>query len=207
MIVLSALVGGRGTLYGPVVGAFIVQLGSARRPPSTAAAAAGCSSSGLAAVLIVLFIPAGLLPTGAAWLAAPAPGGGRVHRPGRRARRRAPAGARPRAAAPAWPTGRDAATPRRRAAARGARARRKAFGGLVAVDDADLTVRQGSDHRADRAERLGQDDAVQPGHRRHAGRRGRGLVRRARGSTGCTPWTRGHLGLARTFQTTRLFKR
>ena len=35
-IVLSALAGGRGTLYGPVVGAFIVAARSARAPRSTA---------------------------------------------------------------------------------------------------------------------------------------------------------------------------
>ncbi|MGH8939391.1 MAG: branched-chain amino acid ABC transporter permease, partial [Actinomycetes bacterium] len=66
-IVLSALAGGRGTLYGPVAGAFIVGIGS-----EMATVYGGSSSRvlvfGVALVLIVLFLPAGLLPTvEAAW--------------------------------------------------------------------------------------------------------------------------------------------
>ena len=71
----------------------------------------------------------------------------------------------------------------------------KAFGGLVAVDGADLTVRQGSDHCADRSERLRQDDAVQPRHRRDdrptAGEVWLDGTRIDR----LHPWERGHLGL------------
>jgi len=65
-IVLSALAGGRGTLYGPVVGAFIVGIGQ-----EMATVYGGSSSRvllfGVALMLIVLFLPAGLLPTVEAW--------------------------------------------------------------------------------------------------------------------------------------------
>ncbi|MGH3344413.1 MAG: branched-chain amino acid ABC transporter permease, partial [Carbonactinosporaceae bacterium] len=62
-IVLAALVGGRGTLWGPLVGAFIVQFAS-----EAATVYGGGSQSRLllfggALVLIVLFLPEGLLPT------------------------------------------------------------------------------------------------------------------------------------------------
>ena len=63
MIVLAALAGGKGTLYGPVVGAFIVQHrrrgrdGIRRRQPDRVLL------FGAALVAVVLFMPAGLLPT------------------------------------------------------------------------------------------------------------------------------------------------
>ena len=41
----------------------------------------------------------------------------------------------------------------------------KAFGGLRAVHELDLTVERGRDRRPDRAERLGQDHGLQPDHR------------------------------------------
>ncbi|MGH3326974.1 MAG: branched-chain amino acid ABC transporter permease, partial [Streptomycetales bacterium] len=62
-VVLAALVGGRGTLWGPLIGAFIVQFAS-----EAATVYGGGSQSRLllfggALVLIVLFLPDGLLPT------------------------------------------------------------------------------------------------------------------------------------------------
>jgi ABC-type branched-subunit amino acid transport system permease subunit len=62
-IVLSALAGGRGTLYGPVVGAFIVSIGSQAATESARGTESRVLLYGIALVLVVLFLPAGLLPT------------------------------------------------------------------------------------------------------------------------------------------------
>ena len=143
-IVLSALAGGRGTLYGPVVGAFIVGIGS-----EMATVYGGSSSRvlifGLALTLIVLFLPNGLLPTiEAAW------------------RKRRPVDTEYTDQAGALGAGTLQVRDRELAgsvvadevealagAGSGApllevKGAAKAFGGLVAVDGADLTVRQGS---------------------------------------------------------------
>ena len=48
---------------------------------------------------------------------------------------------------------------------------RKRFGGVAAADDITLTVRAGEACQRHRAERIGQDDAVQPDHRAHSTRR------------------------------------
>ena len=63
-IVLSLLLGGRGTLWGPVLGAFMIE--SAQRDRATtcsAAATRGCLIFGGLLVLVVLFLPRGILPT------------------------------------------------------------------------------------------------------------------------------------------------
>ncbi len=67
MIVLAALIGGRGTLWGPVVGAFILQ-----GVNETATVYGGGTETrvllfGIALVLVVLFMPEGLLPTVGEW--------------------------------------------------------------------------------------------------------------------------------------------
>src|SRR5919202_3078686 len=68
LIVLSALVGGRGTLYGPVLGAFLVQLVNEGATVFGGGNSARVLLLGGILVLVVLFLPAGLLPTiEAAW--------------------------------------------------------------------------------------------------------------------------------------------
>ncbi|MEO7982229.1 MAG: branched-chain amino acid ABC transporter ATP-binding protein/permease [Sporichthyaceae bacterium] len=203
-IVLSALAGGRGTLYGPVVGAFIVGIGS-----EMATVYGGSSSRvlifGLALTLIVLFLPDGLLPTFA-----------------KAYRRLRPATTEYTDQAGALGAGtmqvRDRAlvtsvvADRVEAAAAAAgtpllevRGASKAFGGLVAVDGADLTVRQGTITALIGPNGSGKTTLFN-------------LVTGAMGADSgevwldgtridrMKPWERGHLGLARTFQTTRLFK-
>ena len=86
MIVLSALVGGRGTLYGPLVGAFIVQLINEEATVFGGGTRHRVLIMGLLLVLAVLFLPAGLLPTVQAAWRRRHPDDGRVHRPDRRAR-------------------------------------------------------------------------------------------------------------------------
>src|SRR5665647_1153953 len=141
VIVLAALTGGKGTLYGPVVGAFIVQLASEAATVYGGGSQTRVLLFGAALVAVVLFMPAGLLPTiEARW------------------RKRHPvtieftdqAGA----------LGRSPATTRERALEDVAQAvaddltqgevllevrgASKRFGGLVAVDNASLIVRKGS---------------------------------------------------------------
>lgn len=201
-IVLSALAGGRGTLYGPVVGAFIVGIGG-----EMATVYGGSSSRvfifGVALMLVVLFMPNGLLPTLQAWW-----------------RRRHPvtteytdqAGAlgagtlqvRDRALAEAVVTGGldRGGSGRPLLEVKGAS---KRFGGLVAVDGADLVVQQGSITSLIGPNGSGKTtlfNLITGAMRADAGEvwlDGQRIDR-------MQPWQRGHLGLARTFQTTRLFK-
>ena len=120
MIVLSALVGGRGTLYGPVLGAFIVQLINEVATVSAAARGTRVLIWAWLLVLVVLFLPAGLLPTVHGGLAAPAPGrrSSTPTRPARSAGPRRAAVARDRALAELQ-TVASRTRRRRRAAARG----------------------------------------------------------------------------------------
>ncbi len=200
LIVLACLVGGRGTLYGPVVGAFIVGIGG------EAATVYGGGSSrvlifGVALMLVVLFMPAGLLPTvQAAW------------------RRRHPETIEYTDQAGALGAGTMTVRDRRPAAVAGTKetvaegrpilevkAVSKRFGGLVAVDGADLTVREGSITALIGPNGSGKTtlfNLITGAMRADSGEvwlDGKRIDR-------MQPWERGHLGLARTFQTTRLFK-
>ena len=82
----------------------------------------------------------------------------------------------------------------------------KAFGGVQALTLLRPRGAEGADQRADRAQRLGQDDALQRDHRLRAGGHGRGPLRRA-AITNSTPGPRLQLGIGRTFQLTRIFAR
>jgi ABC-type branched-subunit amino acid transport system ATPase component/ABC-type branched-subunit amino acid transport system permease subunit len=197
VIVLAALTGGKGTLYGPVVGAFIVQL------VGEAATVYGGGSQtrvliyGTALVAVVLFMPAGLLPTVETWWRSRHPveveytdQAGALSA---RDRVLAAAGA---AAEDELATG-DVLLEIRGVA--------KRFGGLVAVDDVDLTVRKGSITALIGPNGSGKTtlfNLVTGGMGADAGQiwfEGDRIDR-------LKPWERGHLGLGRTFQVTRLFK-
>jgi branched-chain amino acid transport system permease protein len=194
LIVLAALLGGRGTLYGPVLGAFIIQL------VNEGATVYGGSSQtrvlilGLILVGVVLFLPAGLLPTlEAAW------------------RRRHPVATEYTDQAGAL--SHDTAVVRERVEARDpappgplleVRGVTKRFGGLTAVDGADLTVERGSitaligpngSGKTTLFNLITGNMTADAGTVTFAGKRIEKLP----------PWTRGHLGLGRTFQVTRLF--
>jgi ABC-type branched-subunit amino acid transport system ATPase component/ABC-type branched-subunit amino acid transport system permease subunit len=192
MIVLSALVGGRGTLWGPVVGAFLVQFAS-----EAATVYGGGSQSrvllfGVALTLVVLFLPAGLLPTAERWW-----------------RRRHPSTVEYTDQAAALDTApiqirerRPASMPRPLLEIRGAT---KRFGGLTAVDNADLTVLEGTITALIGPNGSGKTtlfNLVTGELRADEGEiwfDGKRIDR-------LPPWQRGHLGIGRTFQVTRLFK-
>jgi branched-chain amino acid transport system permease protein len=204
LIVLGALVGGRGTLYGPVVGAFIVQLINEEATVFGGGSGTRVLLMGLVLVAVVLFMPAGLLPTvQAAWrkrhpeeveytdqTAALGRAGGGVTRD------RALAELQTVAAEDALVAGEPLLQ---------IKGVSKRFGGLVAVDDADLTVRKGTITALIGPNGSGKTtlfNLVTGGMQADAGQvwfEGRRIDR-------LPPWKRGHLGLGRTFQTTRLFK-
>ena len=188
-LVLAALVGGRGTIWGPVVGAFLVV--PLNEAANNLAATEGLHlfAFGLALGAVVMFLPRGLLPTVQEWWS-------------RRQRRQVPWERRPQVAAadrepPPAPAGR---------ALLEVDGLGKRFGGVAAVDACSFAVREGS-----RTGLIGPNGSGKTttfnlvtgmvrgdgGAIRFDGRR----VDRA------MPWERAHLGLGRTFQITRLFPR
>jgi branched-chain amino acid transport system permease protein len=195
-IVLATLAGGRGTLYGPVVGAFAVNLVSEAATVYGGGGNARVLLFGLALMLVVLFLPRGVLPTVEAWW-----------------RRRHPAEVEYIDQEGAL-AGRATVISRAASAVEEAEAGRvllevrgasKRFGGLKAVDGADLTVRQGTITGLIGPNGSGKTTlfnlvtggmTADSGEIRFDGRR----IDRLR------PWARGHLGLGRTYQVTRLFK-
>jgi branched-chain amino acid transport system permease protein len=197
-IVLSALLGGRGTLWGPVLGGFVVSIGT-----EVANVYGGGTDSrllvlGIALVLVVLFLPRGVLPTVSAWLARRRAAQQKVEYTDQAgvATARTPIVVSPRSA----PAAEKTAAPLLEI--RGAK---KSFGGLRAVDGVDLTVEAGSITAL-------------------IGPNGSGKTTLFNLVTGAMPigageiwfdgtridqlpaWERAHLGLGRTFQITRLFK-
>jgi ABC-type branched-subunit amino acid transport system ATPase component/ABC-type branched-subunit amino acid transport system permease subunit len=204
MIVLSALVGGRGTLFGPVVGALIVQVLNEEATVYGGGSGTRVLIMGLVLVAVVLFMPAGLLPTvEAAW---------RRRHPreveytdqSRALGRTGGAVTRDRALAELSTVARsdDLVAGEPLLQIKGVS---KRFGGLVAVDDADLTVRKGTITALIGPNGSGKTtlfNLVTGGMTADSGEiwfEGKRIDR-------LSPWKRGHLGLGRTFQTTRLFK-
>jgi ABC-type branched-subunit amino acid transport system ATPase component len=154
---------------------------------------------GLALVAVVLFMPAGLLPTiERFWRSRRPEAVEYLDQRGALARTRERALDELQAAAGAD----ELAAGEPLLEVRGAS---KRFGGLVAVDGADLTVRKGTITALIGPNGSGKTTlfnlvtgtmAADSGEVRFEGRRIDRL----------TPWKRGHLGLGRTFQVTRLFR-
>ncbi|MFL6095544.1 MAG: ABC transporter permease subunit [Blastococcus sp.] len=201
-IVLSALLGGRGTLWGPVLGGFVVTIGT-----EVANVYGGGTDSrllvlGFALVLVVLFLPRGVLPTVGEWLARRRAAQQKVEYTDQAGvvTARTPIVVSPRSAPAVETTGGSAAAPLLEI-----RGVRKSFGGLRAVDGVDLTVGASSITAL-------------------IGPNGSGKTTLFNLVTGAMPlasgeiwfdgtridqlpaWDRAHLGLGRTFQITRLFK-
>jgi len=198
-IVLSALVGGRGTLWGPVLGGFVVAIVS-----EVANVYGGGSSSrllvlGLALVLVVLFLPQGILPVISARIAKRRAAQQKVEYTDQ-------AGIAT-ARTPIVVTPRSAPGPERAAGAplleiKGAA---KSFGGLRAVDGVDLTVEAGSitaligPNGSGKTTLFNLVTGAMPVGAGEVWFDGTRIDR-------MPPWERAHLGLGRTFQITRLFK-
>ncbi|MFF5289915.1 branched-chain amino acid ABC transporter ATP-binding protein/permease [Paractinoplanes globisporus] len=194
LIVLAALVGGRGTLYGPVIGAFIVSLVNEGATVYGGNSQTRVLIMGLILVLVVLFLPAGLLPSlSAAWRRRHPVEVSFTDQVGALSHNTAVVRSR-------LPVSSDRPGPLLEV-----RGVSKRFGGLVAVDGADLVVERGSitaligPNGSGKTTLFNLITGAMPldsGTITFNGKRIEKLP----------PWTRGHLGLGRTFQVTRLFK-
>ncbi|WP_223166814.1 branched-chain amino acid ABC transporter ATP-binding protein/permease [Nonomuraea sp. SYSU D8015] len=185
-IVLAALTGGRGTLYGPVVGAFLVNLVSEAATVYAGGVQSRVLLFGGALVLVVLFLPKGILPTVEAWW--------RRRRPAEVAYIE-PLAVRERVPQPPEPG--DVLLSLRGVSRR--------FGGLTAVDDVSLDVRQGTITALIGPNGSGKTtlfNLVTGGLPADSGE----IWFDGRRVDGLRPWRRCHLGLGRTYQVTRLFK-
>ncbi|MFC4585356.1 branched-chain amino acid ABC transporter ATP-binding protein/permease [Sphaerisporangium corydalis] len=235
-IVLAALAGGRGTLYGPVVGAFLVQLAGEAATVYGGGTQSRVLLFGLALMLVVLFVPKGILPALQAWWLRRHPADveytdqagalGRApstaHEPATAhvpAFAHEPAPGQDPAPAPEPAPGQGVVTVRERALERAEAAGRvapgevlldvrgvsKTFGGLIAVDGAGLTVRKGSVTALIGPNGSGKTtlfNLVTGGMAADAGE----IWFDGERIDAMRPWRRGHLGLGRTYQVTRLFK-
>jgi ABC-type branched-subunit amino acid transport system ATPase component/ABC-type branched-subunit amino acid transport system permease subunit len=209
LIVLSALLGGRGTLWGPVLGAFIIEPLANLTSTSLGGANAGAIRlllfGGLLG-LVVLFLPRGLIPTVSGW---------KNQRQGQDQKQPDPERLRlpltvtmtqegdQTAAAPLTHPA-EATTVAGAGTVLAVRGLAKSFGGLRAVDDVDLDLAPASVTGLIGPNGSGKttlfnlvDGTVRPssGRLTLAGRRVDHKSRQAR----------AHAGLARTYQLPRLF--
>jgi branched-chain amino acid transport system permease protein len=202
LIVLSALLGGRGTLWGPVLGAFIIEPLANLTSTSLGGANAGAIRlllfGGLLG-LVVLFLPRGLIPTVSAW---------KTQRQGQDQKQDDPERLRLPLAGPVTQEGNRTAAGATTTAGTGTvlavRGLARSFGGLRAVDDVDLDLPTASVTGLIGPNGSGKttlfnlvDGTVRPssGRLTLGGRRVDHKSRQAR----------AHAGLARTYQLPRLF--
>jgi ABC-type branched-subunit amino acid transport system ATPase component/ABC-type branched-subunit amino acid transport system permease subunit len=195
-IILSLLLGGRDTLWGPVLGAFIIEWLNETTNNEFGGGNARLLIFGGLLVLVVLFLPRGIIPTAGRWM--------------ERWRTRGKAGLagerltgidlRERATPAGPPPSPSAATPLLEI-----KGLEKRFGGVRAVDGASFAVPEGSitaligpngSGKTTVFNLVGGTMAPQAGEVWFDGQR----------IDGRPPWRRAHLGLGRTFQITRLFR-
>ena len=193
-IILSLLLGGRATLWGPVLGAFIIEWLNETSNNEFGGGNTRLLIFGGLLALVVLFLPNGIIPTAGAWI--------------ERWRTRGKAGL-----AGERVTGidlRERAAPLPAAPPASARpllevkGLAKSFGGVHAVEDASFAVPEGSitaligpngSGKTTVFNLIGGTMAPDAGEVWFDGRR---IDRKP-------PWKRAHLGIGRTFQITRLF--
>jgi branched-chain amino acid transport system permease protein len=202
-IVLAALAGGRGTLYGPLIGAFIVQFAGETATVYGGGEQARLLLFGPALVLVVMFLPHGLLPTLQRYVDKRRAAGravefidqsGALERQSIKVVDRAAASAR-------------SAEPDRSAAGRPLlefRGVHKRFQGLRVLAGVDLSVRAGSITGLIGPNGSGKTtlfNLASGALRADAGE----IVFDGRRIDRMPPWRRAHLGVGRTFQVTRLF--
>jgi ABC-type branched-subunit amino acid transport system ATPase component/ABC-type branched-subunit amino acid transport system permease subunit len=201
-IVLAALAGGRGTLYGPLIGAFIVQFAGETATVYGGGERARLLLFGPALVLVVMFLPHGLLPTLRRFVDKRRAAGrsveyidqsGALERQSIKVVDRAPA--------PASEPDRPAAEDRPLLEFRGVH---KRFQGLRVLTGVDLGVRAGSITALIVPNGSGKTtlfNLASGALRADAGE----IVFAGRRIDRLPPWRRAHLGIGRTFQVTRLF--
>jgi branched-chain amino acid transport system permease protein len=200
LILLAALVGGRGTVLGPVLGAFIIEPLANFTTTNIGGANAGAIRLFLFGGLlgaVVLFMPRGILPSIASRLVRPGPhkdepdasvSAVNGHDPAAPASTAAPVSAQAAANAPVLEVTQMS----------------KAFGGLRAVDGVDLTVTSGAitgligPNGSGKTTLFNLIDGTVPSRVGSILVGKRRLERRGR-------VTRAHAGIARTYQLPRLF--
>jgi branched-chain amino acid transport system permease protein len=208
-IVLAALAGGRGTLYGPVIGAFIVQIAGETATVYGSGEQARLLLYGPALVLVVLFLPHGLLPTIQRYVARRRAAGHAVEFIDQSAA--LAVGGGPPSGAPES-TQRQPLTVVDRTPPPAESARpllefrgvRKRFGGLQVLTGVDLSVREGSITALIGPNGSGKTtlfNLASGGLRADAGE----IFFAGRRIDQMRPWRRAHQGIGRTFQVTRLF--
>jgi branched-chain amino acid transport system ATP-binding protein/branched-chain amino acid transport system permease protein len=193
-IILSLLLGGRATLWGPVLGAFLIEWLNETSNNEFGGGNARLLIFGGLLALVVLFLPQGIIPTARSWI--------------ERWRARGKAGL-----AGERLSGidlRERTVPPPAVAAASAKpllevkGLEKRFGGVRAVDGASFAVPEGSitaligpngSGKTTVFNLIGGTMAPQAGEVWFEGQR----------VDGKPPWQRAHLGLGRTFQITRLF--
>jgi ABC-type branched-subunit amino acid transport system ATPase component/ABC-type branched-subunit amino acid transport system permease subunit len=194
-IILSVLLGGRATLWGPVLGAFIIEPLNELANQQLGGGNSRLLIFGGLMALVVLFMPRGIVPTV----------GGLLDRRRRRgeeaivgARLETPLVVRERGA----PVGHDVEPGRTLLEVRGLD---KRFGGVRAVDDCSFAVPEGSITALIGPNGSGKTTAfnlIDGTMRPTAGE----VWFDGRRIDGWRPWRRAHLGIGRTFQITRLFR-
>jgi ABC-type branched-subunit amino acid transport system ATPase component/ABC-type branched-subunit amino acid transport system permease subunit len=188
-LVLAALIGGRGTLWGPVIGGFAIELLDEGTNNVLGGTEWHVVVFGVLMVLVVLFLPRGLLPTVERVLTR------------RRDRGRPSPKIELRPSAAPRPAGHAAGSDRVLLDVRGLR---KSFGGVRAVDDLSFYVREGTITALIGPNGSGKTTAFNLIH---------GMMRADAGEVRLDgrridrlpAYRRAHLGLGRTFQITRLF--
>jgi ABC-type branched-subunit amino acid transport system ATPase component/ABC-type branched-subunit amino acid transport system permease subunit len=200
LIVLAALLGGRGTLWGPVLGAFIVEPMSNLTSTGLGGADAGAIRLLLFGGLlgaVAIFLPRGVLPvvqSGFRRLLARGPGRATAHTGPSRAR----------TAGPVPDVGRGSVNGAEPSDVLVVRGLRKSFGGLRAVDDVDLDLPRGQitgligPNGSGKTTLFNVIDGTVPARDGTITLGGRRLERAGRP-------VRAHAGLGRTYQLPRLF--
>jgi len=193
-IILSLLLGGRATLWGPVLGAFMIEWLNETSNNEFGGGNARLLIFGGLLALVVLFLPGGIIPTASHWIERWR-GRGKAGLAGERL---SGIDLRERTAAPP-PAPAVSGTPLLEVKDLEMR-----FGGVRAVDGASLTVPEGSitaligpngSGKTTIFNLIGGTMTPDAGEVWFDGRR----------IDGKPPWRRAHLGLGRTFQITRLF--
>jgi ABC-type branched-subunit amino acid transport system ATPase component/ABC-type branched-subunit amino acid transport system permease subunit len=187
-IVLSMLLGGRGTLWGPVLGAFLVEPLNEIANNSLGGGNARLLIFGGLMALVVIFLPRGIIPAAGAWLDARRARGKAGLTGARlelRERERPPAPAR---------------SDRMLLEVRGLR---KRFGGLTVLDGCSFGVPEGSITALIGPNGSGKTTAFNLIGGTMAADGGE-VIFDGQPVSG-PPWERAHLGIGRTFQITRLF--
>ncbi|MGB3352407.1 MAG: branched-chain amino acid ABC transporter ATP-binding protein/permease [Mycobacterium sp.] len=194
LIVLSVILGGRGTLFGPVLGAFIIQPVNIYANQAFGGGNARLVLFGGLLILLVILLPKGILPT-LAGLIEKARTQGTVGLSGARLNPldRPPATAEVRRPEPTGKTLLEV------------RGLHKSFGGNHAVNDCSFTVPEGSITALIGPNGSGKTTVFNLISGTMSPDKGEILLN-GEHLEGLTPWSRAHRGVGRTFQITRLFR-